>query len=89
MANTVKLWLHGLVAAVIGGGASAVTASVSASLIAPDKFNLSGQLVNFFELAGISFIINGFLSAMAYLKQSPIPSEEEAPTVEVGKGASA
>jgi len=75
MTQSTQQWIHGLAAAAIGGGASAVTATVTASMLAPDKFNLAGQLHNFMELAVITFLMNGFLSAMAYLKQSPLPPE--------------
>ncbi len=72
-------WLYGLIAAVISGGSSAVTACFSVNLIAPDKFNLGNQLLNFIELAAVTFVINGMLGAFLYLKQSPIPPEYEGP----------
>lgn len=70
---TWELWLRGLVASFIGGGASAVTSTLSANLIAPDKFNLTNQLGHFLELAGVTFLINGFVSLFFFLKQSPLP----------------
>jgi hypothetical protein len=73
---TAKHWFYGLGAAFIGGGAAAVTASISAVVIAPDAFNLGNQLGNFFKLAGATFLISGFLQAMGYLKQSPLPTDE-------------
>jgi len=87
-----KHWFYGLIAAFIGGGAGAVTSTVTASLIAPDKFNLGTQLHNFLLLAGVTFVVNGLLSAMAYLKQSPLPRKvwtdeerERALTASAGK----
>lgn len=71
-----KNWIYGLLAAIIGGGASAVVAAFSASMIAPGQFNLTDHIGNFFKLAGTTFAINGFMSAMFYLKQSPLPPEK-------------
>ena len=74
MKQLTHIWLHKLVSATIGGGASAVTATFTASWIAPDKFGV-GHLSNFFLLAGSCFLVNGFLTAMAYLAKSPLPEE--------------
>ena len=71
-----RKWLHGFFAAIIGGGAGAVTGAFGATAIAPDKFNLSGEFGNFLKLAALTFIINGFMSAMFYLRQSPLPPED-------------
>lgn len=68
-------WLYGLASAFIGGGASAITAGVSAIGIDPDHFNLQQGVWHTLELMGAVFIISGALSAFAYLKQSPVPRE--------------
>lgn len=69
----IESWLHGLLAAFIGGGAGAVTAGFSANLIDPKNFNLNDHMGNFFSLMGTCFLINGFMSMMLYLRQSPLP----------------
>jgi len=63
-----KVWLHGLIAAIIGGGAN----SVCASLVAPDSFNIeNGEcLVRILKL----FLISGTLNALFFLKENPLPS---------------
>jgi hypothetical protein len=76
MTKNTRIWIRGLAAALIGGGSSAVTATVSASLIAPGTFNVGSQLHNFLTLAGATFIIGGLLHTAGYLSQSPIPQEE-------------
>jgi hypothetical protein len=81
MTNQVRQWIHGLGAAVIGGGASAVTAGVTVSAIRPDTFNFAGQVWPTLELMLALFVVNGAVSAFAYLKQSPLPAE----TLEVTK----
>lgn len=88
MSITARKWAHGLGAAVIGGGASAVTSSFSASAIAPQTFNLGNQVWSFLALAGVTFLVNGLMSAAFYLKQSPLPPEPEE-VVEAAKGANA
>lgn len=73
MKEKTRLWIHKLVAAAIGGGAGAVTSTITAGMIAPDKFNLSAESTNTLKLALITFALNAFLSVMFYLKQSPLP----------------
>ena len=85
MSKQTQVWLHGLIAAIIGGGASAVTGSVSASLIAPQQFNFGTELFHTLELMGVMFLFNGLLSMFAYLKQSPIPPEADDPQAPVAK----
>ena len=71
-----KAWLHGLAAAFIGGGASAVTAGVTVSAINPTAFNFSTQIRPTLVLMGVLFLLNGLMSAFGYLKQSPLPPED-------------
>ncbi len=68
-----KLWLHGLAAAVIGGGSSAVVSGVTLGAIDPSHFNFGHEFGRTMEVMGVLFIINGLMSAFAYLKQSPLP----------------
>ena len=70
-----KLWLHGLIAAFIGGGASAITSGFVASQLMPDRVNLGAGLFLTLKLIGATFVISGVLSAAAYLKQSPVPND--------------
>jgi hypothetical protein len=79
--GNLETWLHGLVAAFIGGGASAVTAGIAAPAINPQAFNFHDQIAPLFQLMGVLFLVNGLLAAFAYLKQSPLPSMETTTTV--------
>lgn len=63
-----KHWLHGLGAAFIGGSSSAV----SVMIVDPLKFNIHEGWKSLLEVC----LINGILLAAAYLKQSPLPSDE-------------
>jgi hypothetical protein len=79
LARSTKVWLHGLVAGVISGGASGVTNGSVASMIAPETFNLHAGIWKLLGLLFATFIIQGFMGAMAYLKQSPVPPEGDSP----------
>lgn len=62
-----KGWLKGLVAAVIGGAANAVTAV----FVAPETFNFTGPgLLATLKMAGAG----AFIAFWLYLKQSPLPN---------------
>lgn len=67
--QTLRHWLKGLLAAVIGGVANAIPAAI----IAPESFNFDEGLA---KLASMTFA-SGVLSAAFYLKQSPLPKGEE------------
>lgn len=82
MSNSVNLWFHGLIAAFVSGGASAVTGGFTASMFAPEQFNFNGKTWHLLGLMAAMFVVNGVLGAMAYLKQSPVPLESQTVTVE-------
>lgn len=65
-----RAWLYGLLAAFIGGGASALTADQGLSFAA--RMGVDVPVLNLKAL-GIVFISSAIFSAAAYLKQSPLP----------------
>jgi hypothetical protein len=65
-----KVWAKGIAAAVIGGGASAVAAAVTAPGI------VSGTRGSWMVLLRMSAVA-AVLNAAAYLKKSPLPANEE------------
>jgi len=71
-------WLYGLGHAAIGGGASAVVAGFSASVIAPQELPFAGMAS--VKLMALCFGFNAVLSIFLYLKESPLPPmcEEDA-----------
>lgn len=75
MNKNTSAWLHGLLAALIGGGASAVTSGVVLPAISPNSFNFAGQLLPLAKVMLGMFLVNGAISAFAYLKQSPLPAQ--------------
>lgn len=68
-----RIWLHGLGAAFVGGGASALTADQGLSLAA--RMGVDVPVLNL-QALGIVFLSAGISSAAMYLKQSPLPPIE-------------
>jgi len=64
-----KIWIEGLLAALIGGAANAVTVIV----VDPLNFNLGEGLPKLLQVLTVGAIV----AAAAFLKQSPIPAEKE------------
>lgn len=70
-------WLYGLFAALIGGGAGAVSAAFGAMVLTPGQYGASGDGGwNSLKLVFVTFIVSGVITAFAYLKQSPLPAIE-------------
>ena len=67
--NNIRVWLEGLLAALIGGAANAVTVIV----VDPLNFNLGEGLPKLLQVVAVGAIV----AAAAFLKQSPIPKAEE------------
>lgn len=70
------LWFYGLISGFIGGGASAVTASVVLPALDAKDFNFSGGLHRMLVAMVSFFLVHGTLVAMAYLAKSPLPTRE-------------
>ena len=75
--TSTKIWLHRLIAAFIGGGASAVTSGLTSMGFAPEKFNLANTqgILHLLGLMAANFLVSGILSVMFYLRQAPLPDE--------------
>ena len=70
--SALGIWVRGLLAAFISGGASGVTGGITASMIDPKNFNLSDQLTHTLTLIGVTFVVSGILGTCAYLAKSPL-----------------
>lgn len=77
------VWLRGLVAAFIGGGAGAVASGFIAVAQTPQEYNLRDGLHNLLMMIGGTFVVTGVVSAAAYLQKSPLPELEEVKTESV------
>jgi hypothetical protein len=68
------LYLKSLGVAFLGGAANAFTTVLSATLIAPDKFNIQDTqaIINLVSIIVVQTTVGGLGAVAAYLKQSPI-----------------
>jgi hypothetical protein len=73
--NTTRLWMHGMMAAVISGGANGVITGFAAIGIDPSHFNLAAGFIHTLSLAGVSSVMSAIIGVAAYLKQSPLPEK--------------
>lgn len=64
-------WIRGLLAALIGGGSSAVSGGIVVSAYDPKDFNFGDAKI--FKVMGFMFVFNAVLSMFMYLKQHPLP----------------
>lgn len=69
-------WFYGSVGAMIGGGSSAVVASLTAMGITPERYNLTTHLQETMKMFGACFLVNGLVSLFLWLKQRPVPEIE-------------
>jgi len=67
--NSTRIWIEGLVAALIGGAANALTVSI----VDPLNFNLGEGLGKLLQVVAVG----GLVAAAAFLKQSPIPKAKQ------------
>jgi hypothetical protein len=74
----VRQWLRGFGGSIIQGGASAVVSGLTTMGFAPDKFNLTSLegAKHLAVLTVANFVFSGFLSGMFFLRQAPLPPEE-------------
>jgi hypothetical protein len=80
--NKTEVWLRGIAAAVISGGANGIITGFAAIGIDPSQFNLAAGFVHTLSLAGVSATMSAIIGVAAYLKQSPLPE----PYVNVTQG---
>lgn len=75
MKLTTEQWLHGLIAAFIGGLATAVDSGLTLLIVAPGEFNLGAGFRKTLVTIAVLGLLSGAKLAFAYLKQSPLPAE--------------
>ena len=75
--RSVELWLKGLAAAAIAGAANGVMTGFAAVGIDPAHFNLQSGLKATLGIASVSALMSGIIGVAAYLKQSPLPANDQ------------
>jgi hypothetical protein len=76
--HNLELWAKGLFAAAIAGSANGIITGFAAVGIDPAHFNLQAGLRPTLAIAGMSAVTSGIIGVAAYLKQSPLPSDDQA-----------
>lgn len=71
--QSLHIWLRGIVAAGIAGGANGVITGFAAVGIDPEHFNLQAGLRSTLAIAAVSALMSAIIGVAAYLKQSPLP----------------
>ena len=70
-----RIWLKGMVAAAVSGGAGGVLTGFAAVGIDPQHFNLQAGIGATLRIAAAAALINAVIGVAAYLQKSPLPSE--------------
>jgi hypothetical protein len=71
-----EIWLRGVIAAAVSGGANGVVTGFAAIGIDPSHFNLDTGFHHTVALGGVSAAISAMLGVALYLRQSPLPPED-------------
>ena len=72
----VELWLKGLLAAAVSGGAGGMRTGLAAVGIDPTHFNLQAGLGSTVRIGAAAALINAVIGVAAYLQKSPLPEAE-------------
>ena len=70
-----RIWIKGIAAAAVSGGANGIVTGFAAIGIDPNHFNLQAGLAHTLAIGGTSAAISAVLGVALYLRQSPIPSD--------------
>jgi len=71
----ISIWLKGILAAAVSGGAGGVLTGFAAVGIDPQHFNLQAGMGATLRIAAAAALINAVIGVAAYLQKSPLPSE--------------
>ena len=71
--NRFELWIKGIFAAAISGGAGGVLTGFAAVGIDPQHFNLQAGIGSTMRIGLAAAIINAVIGVAAYLQKSPLP----------------
>lgn len=70
-----EIWVRGLVAAAVSGGAGGVLTGFAAVGIDPQHFNLQTGMGATLRIAAAAALINAVIGVAAYLQKSPLPQD--------------
>jgi hypothetical protein len=70
-----EIWLRGLLAAAVSGGAGGILTGLAAVGIDPQHFNLQTGTGATLRIATAAALINAIIGVAAYLQKSPLPQD--------------
>lgn len=70
-----ELWIKGVIAAAISGGAGGILTGFAAVGIDPQHFNLQAGAGATLRIAVAAALINSVIGVAAYLQKSPLPQD--------------
>lgn len=68
-----EMWLRGIVAAGVSGGAGGILTGLAAVGIDPTHFNLNAGMGATMRIGAAAALINAVIGVAAYLQKSPLP----------------
>jgi len=68
-----EMWVKGILAATISGGAGGILTGLAAVGIDPQHFNLQAGMGATIRIGGAAAVINSIIGVAAYLQKSPLP----------------
>lgn len=71
----IEVWLRGLLAAAVSGGAGGILTGLAAVGIDPQHFNLQTGMGATLRIAAAAALINAVIGVAAYLQKSPLPQD--------------
>lgn len=71
-----EIWIRGILAAGVSGGANGVVTGFAAIGIDPNHFNLADGFHHTLAIGGVSAAISSILGVALYLRQSPRPPQD-------------
>jgi Zn-dependent protease len=76
-AKKVEMWLRGLIAATISGGAGGILTGLAAIGIDPQHFNLTAGWHQTLKIGLAAALINAIIGVAGYLQKSPLPEQDQ------------
>lgn len=74
-----EIWIRGIFAAGVSGGANGVVTGFAAIGVDPNHFNFADGFHHTLAIGGVSAAISSILGVALYLRQSPLPPPDAAP----------
>jgi uncharacterized membrane protein len=68
------VWLYGLVAAVLGGGSTAVVSGFGNMVYDPATYNIHAGLKHLLAMVLVTFIVSAVINFFIYLAKHPLPA---------------